>query len=368
FRSWLTASLSLLFVSAKTISTWRPLMPPLALTRSANSSIAFCSFVPSAEYAPVRPSKAPILYGSSPPAPEPPSRLAHPTLNSMAPMAATARRPTLRRPPNGRQLLLMCLVRIPQLPFDVMSTTRRSRQVHRTSDRLSIGLKLLRHWWTFVASSALAWLTALERALTVPQRTIDRSYVRSLVRPRGWRDFADDKPVVHPAGGAMNVLQDAFTALSVGSVYGVVGAGYVIIHRITGMVNFTQGDLAMAGAFGAVVAASWMPTGAAMAVGAVVGAIAGLLVYVLAVHPLRNQGLLVQIIATLGAAIVLRSIAQLIFGTEPYSLDPLTAGPPVRVAGASMPRQVLWLVAIMVLLYIALKAFFDHTMVGRDMS
>jgi len=166
----------------------------------------------------------------------------------------------------------------------------------------------------------------------------------------------------------MNVLQDAFTALSVGSVYGVVGAGYVIIHRITGMVNFTQGDLAMAGAFGAVVAASWMPTGAAMAVGAVVGAIAGLLVYVLAVHPLRNQGLLVQIIATLGAAIVLRSIAQLIFGTEPYSLDPLTAGPPVRVAGASMPRQVLWLVAIMVLLYIALKAFFDHTMVGRAMS
>jgi branched-chain amino acid transport system permease protein len=166
----------------------------------------------------------------------------------------------------------------------------------------------------------------------------------------------------------MNVLQDAFTALSVGSVYGVVGAGYVIVHRITGMVNFAQGDLAMAGAFGAVVAAHGLPTGAAMASGAVVGAIVGLLLYVLAIHPLRNQGLLVQTIATLGAAIVLRSLAQLVFGTEPYSLDALTGGPPVRVAGASMPQQVLWLVGIMVLLYIVLNAFFDRTMVGRAMS
>ncbi len=166
----------------------------------------------------------------------------------------------------------------------------------------------------------------------------------------------------------MNVLQDVFTALSVGSVYGVVGAGYVIVHRITGMVNFAQGDLAMAGAFGAVVAANGLPTGAAMAAGAVVGGIAGLLLYVLAVHPLRNQGLLVQTIVTLGAAIVLRSLAQLIFGTKPYTLDLLTAGHPLRIAGASMPLQVLWLVGIMVLLYIALTAFFDRTMVGRAMS
>lgn len=166
----------------------------------------------------------------------------------------------------------------------------------------------------------------------------------------------------------MNVLQDVFTALSVGSVYGVVGAGYVIVHRITGMVNFAQGDLAMAGAFGAVVAANGLPTGAAMAVGAVVGGIAGLLLYVLAVHPLRNQGLLVQTIVTLGAAIVLRSLAQLVFGTKPYALPPLTAGHPLRIVGASLPLQVLWLVGIMVLLYIVLTVFFDRTMVGRAMS
>lgn len=165
----------------------------------------------------------------------------------------------------------------------------------------------------------------------------------------------------------MNVLQDAFTALSVGTVYGVVGAGYVIVHRITGMVNFAQGELAMAGAFGAVIAAHGLPAGAATVVGAIVGGLVGLLLYVLAIHPLRNQGLLVQTIVTLGAAIVLRSLAQLFFGTKPYSIDVLTGGPPIHVGGASMPRQVVWLVGVTILLYLLLAAFFDRTMIGRAM-
>ncbi len=50
---------------------------------------------------------------------------------------------------------------------------------------------------------------------------------------------------------ALSVLQDLATGLSVGLVYGMVGIGFVIIHRIIGVVNFAQGDLAVAGAFGA---------------------------------------------------------------------------------------------------------------------
>lgn len=50
----------------------------------------------------------------------------------------------------------------------------------------------------------------------------------------------------------MSVLQDLATGLSVGLLYGMIGIGFVIIHRMTGVVNFAQGDLAVAGAFGAV--------------------------------------------------------------------------------------------------------------------
>lgn len=164
------------------------------------------------------------------------------------------------------------------------------------------------------------------------------------------------------------LLQDLFTGISVGLVYGVVGAGFVVIHRITGMVNFAQGDLAMIGAFGAVVAFGALPVGLAIASGTVVGGLAGLLLYLLVVLPLRKHELLVQTIATLGAAIVLRAVAQLVFGSKPYTLPPLTAGDSFTIAGATLPRQTLWLVGFAVLLFIGLTLFFDHTMTGRAMG
>lgn len=166
----------------------------------------------------------------------------------------------------------------------------------------------------------------------------------------------------------MNLLQDLFTGLSVGLVYGVIGVGFVVVHRITGMVNFAQGELATVGAFGAVVAVGTLPGGLSVWVGALAGAVAGALLYWLVVHPLRNQGLLVQTIATLGAAIVLRSIAQLIFGSRPYTLAPFTSGPALGLGDAAIARQAIWLIAITVLVYLLLNVFFDRTMIGRAMS
>lgn len=166
----------------------------------------------------------------------------------------------------------------------------------------------------------------------------------------------------------MNLLQDLFTGLSVGLVYGVVGAGFVIVHRITGMVNFAQGELAMAGGFGAVVAARALSPQLSVLVGALIGAVTGLLLYAAVVHPLRRHGLLVQTIATLAAALVLRSLAQLLFGSQPYPLAPFSDGGPLRVGGASIAYQTLWLLALTVALYLALTLFFDRSMTGRAMS
>lgn len=163
-------------------------------------------------------------------------------------------------------------------------------------------------------------------------------------------------------------VQAVLTGVSVGVVYGVVGVGYVIVHRITGMVNFAQGDLAMAGSFGAVVAAQGLPGPLPMLVGAATGAVIGLMLYRFAVHPLRTKGTLVQTIATLGAAIVIRSVAQLIFGTEPYSLKPLTQGGPLRIFGGYVAYQAVWLVLVAVVLVVVLKLFFDRTMTGRALT
>lgn len=164
------------------------------------------------------------------------------------------------------------------------------------------------------------------------------------------------------------MLQELVSGLSVGVVYGLVGVGFVIIHRITGMVNFAQGELAMLGAFGAYVGTQYLPAALGPLAGGLVGGFAGLLLYVLVVHPLREKGLLIQTIATLGAGIVLRSAAQLTFGTQPRRVPPITEGEAYAIGGIFVPRQVVWLLILAVLVYVVLTWFFGRTLLGRAMS
>lgn len=164
------------------------------------------------------------------------------------------------------------------------------------------------------------------------------------------------------------MLQELVSGLSVGVVYGLVGVGFVIIHRITGMVNFAQGELATLGAFGAYVGTQFLPAGAGPLAGAFVGGLAGLLLYLLVVHPLREKGLLIQTIATLGAGIVLRSAAQLVFGTQPHRVAPITEGEALSLAEIFVPRQVVWLLVLAVVVYAVLTWFFSRTLLGRAMS
>lgn len=164
------------------------------------------------------------------------------------------------------------------------------------------------------------------------------------------------------------VMQLLLTAVATGALYGAIGIGFVIVHRLTGMVNFAMGDIAVAGAFGAVVASAVMPPFLAILAGAVVGALVSVAMYHLTIHPLRKESLMVQTIVTLGVGIALRSLLQLMFGTGPRQFDPITPGGAVDILGGSVPPQSLWLVGIAVVGYIGLALFFDRTLAGKALS
>lgn len=164
------------------------------------------------------------------------------------------------------------------------------------------------------------------------------------------------------------VMQLLLTALALGSLYGALGIGYVIVHRLTGMVNFAMGDIAVAGAFGAVAVSGVLPPLLAILVGAAVSATVSVLMYHLAIHPLRKQNLMIQTIVTLGVGIMIRSVLQLIYGSGPHQFDPITAGPSVSLLGGSIPQQSIWLIGLAVVGLIAMSFFFDRTMAGKALS
>lgn len=164
------------------------------------------------------------------------------------------------------------------------------------------------------------------------------------------------------------MAQLLLTAVPIGALYGALGMGFVIVHRLTGMVNFAMGDIAVAGAFGAVVASALMPPLAAIVAGACTAGLVSVAMYHLTIYPLRRESLMVQTIVTLGVGLVIRSAIQLIFGSGPQQFAPITSGPSLSILGGRIPLQSIWLVGLTVAAYGCLTLFFDRSMAGKALS
>ena len=164
------------------------------------------------------------------------------------------------------------------------------------------------------------------------------------------------------------VLQYLVTGITNGSIYALIALGFVVIHSVTSVVNFAQGEFAMLGALLAIsLMAAGLPQGVALA-GAViaVGAFAALL-YRVGLRPARDASPLAMIIITIGAALAVRGVALVIWGTEPYAMQPFSAGNPLQVGGAVIRLQSLWVLGTTLMLQPLLHLFFTRTMLGRSL-
>jgi branched-chain amino acid transport system permease protein len=164
----------------------------------------------------------------------------------------------------------------------------------------------------------------------------------------------------------------------VGSIYALIGLGFVTIYNVTGIINFAQGEFAVFGAFAAItvfqdarlfsgnvqLAVGW-PLPLAALLGIIVTTLLGMALYRLGIRTARNASVLSMIIITIGAAFVFRGLALLVWGTDPHRLPPFTQGTPIRIFGAILRRQDVWVVAVTALLLILIYLFFNYTLVGK---
>ncbi|MBI3458389.1 MAG: branched-chain amino acid ABC transporter permease [Candidatus Rokubacteria bacterium] len=167
---------------------------------------------------------------------------------------------------------------------------------------------------------------------------------------------------------AEQLLQLVLAGLTTGSIYALIALGFVTIYNVTGIINFAQGEFAMLGAMVLVSLGPLglpLPVGAALAVAAVT--LIGGLVERLTIHPARRASSVTLIIITIGVDITVRGIGLLVWGTDPYPLPPFTAGPPVRLAGAIITRQGLWILGTTALILAFLYGFFEHTYAGKTL-
>jgi len=162
------------------------------------------------------------------------------------------------------------------------------------------------------------------------------------------------------------LLQFLFSGVTVGAVYALVALGFTIIYNASDVVNFAQGEFVMLGGmitWFAHAAGLPLPLAALIAISAT--AALGVAINAFAIEPARGAPVVSLIIITIGASIFIQGAAQLVFDKQIHSFPAFSGDDPIRIGGATILPQSLWVIGGALAVFVALWAFFTHTLLGR---
>jgi len=162
------------------------------------------------------------------------------------------------------------------------------------------------------------------------------------------------------------LLQYLITGISTGAIYAIIALGFVIIFHGTRLVNFAQGDFVMVGGMSMTMFVGMgIPILPAFFLSTIVGVLVGSLIYRLVVKPAGEVGGLRMFQLMIGAGVCIRSFAQVGWGSEFQLFPPFSGEKPIKIFGAMLHPQILWILGITVLLFIVLYFFFERTIQGK---
>ena len=180
--------------------------------------------------------------------------------------------------------------------------------------------------------------------------------------------------------GPEHYAQLAIDGIRGGSIYALIALGFVVIHNVTGIINFAQGEFVMLGAMLCVtvyhseigvLSPFSPPLRMVLAVLlAVVGTtLVGAIMERLTIYPARRAPIVALIIITIGATIAIRALALIVWGTRPYYVPAFTAlemeDLTFHLGGLIVKAQSFWIWGTVAVVLVALAYFFGHTSLGK---
>ncbi len=146
------------------------------------------------------------------------------------------------------------------------------------------------------------------------------------------------------------------------SIYALIACGYVLIYRVSRVLNLAHGELMMLGAYMVLATASLFNGHPVIALAAAIllSLTAGALVYVFLMRKMTGEMVLAAILTTVALGILIRGVVALIWSAQQqYPAQALGVPNPslVLLGGARISMWSAVLVATTVLVYAALFAF-----------
>jgi len=115
-------------------------------------------------------------------------------------------------------------------------------------------------------------------------------------------------------------LQLVANVIVLASIYALVSTGYVLIYRVSRVLNLAHGELMMIGAYLLVSTASVFNNDpvVALALAAIFGLIMGIVVYAVLMRWLTGEAVLAAVLITIALGILLRGLSILIWTSQQF--------------------------------------------------
>ncbi|UFS69959.1 branched-chain amino acid ABC transporter permease [Geomonas sp. RF6] len=165
------------------------------------------------------------------------------------------------------------------------------------------------------------------------------------------------------------IAQFLISGLATGAIYALIGLSFSIIFNSTGIINFAQGEFVMLGGVLTIFCISTLQLPLILAVAAAIcgTTVVGIVLERCAVRPLKNATPLSLILITIGASILIRGVTMLLWGKDTQALSAFSGNTPIDLAGATILPQHLWIFGVTVVVLVANRYFFYHTITGKAM-
>jgi len=165
------------------------------------------------------------------------------------------------------------------------------------------------------------------------------------------------------------LLQYVVGGLTTGSLYALVALGIALLYRSSRVLNFAHGDLATFATFIALtLLARALPFGVAVSASLAAAAAMGAGFYFFVLRPAKEGTLLGRIVITLGFALLLSGLMQLVWGNETQRFPfPLSDVPVLQFSGVVVSQISLGTIVASVTLMALLYVLVQRTRVGLAM-
>jgi branched-chain amino acid transport system permease protein len=166
-----------------------------------------------------------------------------------------------------------------------------------------------------------------------------------------------------------NFLQQLIYGLSVGSTYALIALTITLVYRGMDLINFAQGEIFMAGAFFGYVfhvdlgLSMWIALPLSMVVAYLFGS---LLEWIFLRKLEKSPNPLSLFMMTVALFILLRNVAQLIFGSSAYRFPSMTENV-VQLGSVKVNAQYLIVIFTTIVIMTLLYALFTKTSLGLSL-